>query len=129
VDFVLHVRASMQAKQVNVRFRVPSQVRVVVGGLPWSGSLAAGQTLDLPVSVIIKQAGEFTLSATVEATDFNQSKMVWMNFLATPQGVHIGTEPAYSMRMRLMTPAQRRQFLMNASRASSNVGPVAPHTR
>jgi len=128
VDLILHVRASMQTNQVNVRFLIPPQVRVVVGGLPWAGSLGAGQTLDLPISIIVQQVGEFTLAATVEAIEFNQSATARMNMIASSQSVQISSDPFINMRMNRVAPSRQQQYLESIGRPAA-VAVTPAHSR
>lgn len=65
VDLVLRLRASADAVDVTAEI-LPAPMIQVVGGLGrWSGSLARGSVLDIPVSVQFTGAGEYTLGARV----------------------------------------------------------------
>ncbi len=119
VDLVLHLLALAAAPQVEVRFLLPSQVRAVRGSAPWFGSLAQGETVDLPLTVELTQAGEYSIGAAVKAGA--RMAGVTLNVLATAQGVALSTEPHFLMKLRQApTPEERKKLL------EGTPSPVAP---
>ncbi len=65
VNLVLRLTASAEAPDVTAEVMAPTGVQIVAGPAHWSGSLAAGQVVDLPLWVRFVGVGEYTLGARV----------------------------------------------------------------
>src|SRR5574337_31370 len=96
VDLVLRLTANADAVDVTAEI-LPAPMVQVVGGLGrWSGSLARGAVLDIPISVQFTGSGEYTLGARVTNRLVNGQEQVTGTVLyvtVTAGAAHLSIEP------------------------------------
>src|SRR5262245_17974661 len=62
---VLHVESSQRAANVIIEVLPSRGVEIVSGASTWTGSLSAGQSLNLPFTARVTANGEWTLGAAI----------------------------------------------------------------
>ena len=76
MDLTLRLRVTQDSADVSAELLPATGVQLVGGSSSWAGSLAANQTVDLPLSVRFTSAGEHTLAFRCRESGARLDKIV-----------------------------------------------------